>query len=268
MILEVLGSVQDGGAPHLGCTCDVCEKTREDPSLPGLISSLLLKENDDEDSAKYLIEATPDIRLQITGEFLDGVFLPHAKLGPIGGFEFFGEEGLDANMLTTYCNSDVEHYLMNNDPYRRMVDRGNIEIQGFDDGDSVRLQGTQIKALTYEHPHLGHKATAYKIIGENKTVFYLPDTNEWTERQLKEIEEADIAIIDGTFWNEDEIDRYNEVPHPTIEESMVRFKNYDTEIYFTHLNHTNPALREDSDERKELEENGFGVAVMDMEFDL
>lgn len=268
MKLEVLGSIQDGGAPHLGCKCDICESTRENPGFQRLISSLLLKENDEEDSATYLIEATPDIRRQIDGNFLDGVFIPHANLGPIGGIEFFGEEGLEANMLTTYCNEDTEHYLMNNDPYRKMIDRGNLELQRFEDGEKQQLQGAEIEALSFEHPHLGHQATAYKIHGNGKTVFYLPDTNEWTKRQLEEIEEADIAIIDGTFWSDNEIDRYDEVPHPTIEESIVRFKNTDTDIYFTHMNHTNPVLRKDSSEREELEEAGFNVAVKGMEFDL
>lgn len=267
MKLEVLGSVQDGGAPHLGCNCDICEKTREDPSRPGLISSLLLKETDQEYPSRYLFEATPDIRLQIDGHRVDGVFIPHAKLGPLGGLEFFGEESLDTDMMTTYCNGDVEHHLMNNDPYRRMIDRGNLEIQSFDDGDEVELQGVTVEAITYEHPHLGHAATAYKLKGD-QTIFYLPDTNEWTEEQLREIEKADVAIIDGTFWNEDEIDRYDEVPHPTIQDSMERFADTDTDIYFTHLNHTNPALREESEERQKLEENGFGVVVMGMEFDL
>lgn len=268
MELEILGSVQDGGVPHLGCGCDICEATREDPSKPGLISSLLLKECEDGNCVRYLIEATPDIRLQVEWEFLDGVFIPHAKLGPLGGIEFFGEEGLDTTKLTTYCNEDVEHYLMNNDPYRRMVDRGNLELKRFDDGDTEKLQGVEIEAVSFEHPHLGHCATAYKIHGEEITVFYLPDTNEWTEEQLREIEEADIAIIDGTFWSEDEIDRYDEVPHPTIQRSMERFADHDTDIYFTHMNHTNPVLREESSERQELEENGFDIVEMGMEFDL
>jgi pyrroloquinoline quinone biosynthesis protein B len=33
-----------------------------------------------------------------------------------------------------------------------------------------------------------------------------------------------------------------------------------TEIYFTHLNHTNPVLQPGSEERRRVEERGFHVA--------
>ncbi|MFB6245596.1 MAG: MBL fold metallo-hydrolase [Candidatus Nanohaloarchaea archaeon] len=266
MKVEVLGSAQDGGTPHLGCDCEFCERTREDPTIHGLISSIMIEKS--EGSGRYLVEATPNIMMQIGSKYVDGLFVPHARLGTLGGIEFFGEEGMDADNLAVYCNPDVKHHLMNNDPYRRLIDRGNISTMDFCDGDSEQIGDGSIKALTMDHPHLGHDTTAYRIRGSERTLFYLPDINDWTPAIKREIEDADLAIIDGTFWSRDEIDRYDEVPHPTVQDSMEEFSDLETEIYFTHLNHTNPLLLKDSEEREEVESRGFGVAERGMEFEL
>jgi len=268
MKLEILGSTQDGGVPHLGCGCQVCKKAREDNQKSRYGSSILLKENSDEDSVRYLIDATPDIRQQLKGYYLDGVFLPHESLGHTTGILYFGEEGIDSEGLNVYCNEDVENFLMKNDPYRLLVDKGNIELQSFEDGDRQDIQGGIIEAKTYHHPQFGHETTAYTIKCEEKTAFYLPDITEFTDEIIKTIKEADIAIIDGTFWSRDEIDRYEEVPHPPIKETIEKMKDYDTEVYFTHINHTNPVLIPDSEERKQVEENGFKIAEEKMEIDL
>ncbi|MFB6145168.1 MAG: MBL fold metallo-hydrolase [Candidatus Nanohaloarchaea archaeon] len=268
MKVEVLGSVQDGGVPHLGCDCDLCESVRDDPEQSYSIASLLLKEDDEEDAIRYLIEATPDIRYQIRGKYLDGVFIPYAQIGNITGLLFLGEEGIDSRGINVYVNEHAENFLMQNDPFRRLIDRGNIEMESFEDGDEQRVQGGKVTAERYRHPMVKHNTTAYIIEGDSKTLFYLSDITEWNDDILERIQEADIAIIDGTFWSRDEIERFEEVPHPPIEESMGEMEGFETEIYFTHMNHTNPVLQEDSEERKELEGRGFKVAYEGLELDL
>ena len=53
-------------------------------------------------------------------------------------------------------------------------------------------------------------------------------------------------------------------PHPFITHSMERFAALPPEerarVRFIHLNHTNAALRPDSDARRTIEQNGFRVA--------
>lgn len=264
MIVEVLGNVQDGGVPHLGCECDICERARKN-SKRMLGTSILLRENDKENSVKYLIDVTPDVRHQIKGSYLDGVFIPHAQLGHITGLLYFGEEGLDADGLNVYCSEGVEDFLMKNDPFRFLIDRRNISIESFSDED-IEIQGASIEAVCLHHSQTNHKTSGYMIKGDDKKLFYLSDVTEFNDRSKEKISEADIAIIDGTFWSKDELDRYEEVPHPTIQNSMEKFSDLETEIYFTHFNHTNPVLRDDSDERKELEERGFNFAEKGLEF--
>lgn len=268
MEVKILGNIQDGGLPHMGCECELCQAAREDPCRQKFVSSILLREDSSEDSFRYLIDASPDIRNQISGKYIDGVFIPHHEIGHATGLLFFGEQGIDANGVTVFCNDRVENFLMKNDPYRYLVDRDNIDISQVQDGERKDLQGVDLEVREEHHENLNREVSTYFLEGPEKTLYYVPDIHEWSDSVVGSIREADIAIIDGTFWSRDEIDRYDEVPHPPIEETMGQMEDFETEIYFTHINHTNPVLREGSDERQELEDRGFRIAEQDMELEI
>ncbi|MFB6204192.1 MAG: MBL fold metallo-hydrolase [Candidatus Nanohaloarchaea archaeon] len=268
MKLEILGNVQDGGVPHLGCGCEVCEEARENPEKQRYVNAVMLKENDDEDSIRYMIGASPDIRYQIKGDYLDGVFVSHTHLGDITGLLWLGESSLDANSVPVYCTDDAEHYMKQNDPFRRLLDRENVEVHTVKDGQTIELQGGHIEPREVVHRGDYADALSFMIQGGEKKVYYVTDLDKWTEEAKKSVREADIAIVDGCFWEKEELDRYEEVPHPTVTQTMELFRDSSTEIYFTHMNHTNPILQEDSEEREELEDKGFGIVQRGMEFEI
>lgn len=267
MKVEVLGNAQDGGVPHLGCSCQNCEAVRNGNKEPLYVNSLLLKEDGSDNSVRYLIGATPDIRFQIVGKFIDGVFVSDSQMADMLGLLHFGKPVRDAKGVPVYSTPEVLEYLEENDPYKLLVDRENIEAHPVEPGEEVDVQGGKVTPV--EVNHYGENRTlAFMIEGEGKKLFYMSQTDEWREDNLEKVKEADIAIIDGCFWTPDEIDRYEEVLHPPIKQSLDRLEDVDTEIYFTHFNHTNPVIREDSDERQELEERGFGVVEKGDEFEI
>ncbi len=223
MKVEILGNVQDGGVPHLGCTCEVCENAREDPSETKFVSSLVLKEGEDNSSIRYVIGASPDIRHQIRGEYLDGIFVADTHLGDITGLVFLGKHAMNSDGATVYCNSEVEDFIMKNDPYRLMVDHGHMELQEFENGDEEDIQGASIEAREVISKGDYGDTSSYMIKGET---------------------------------------------HPTIQETMELFEDEDTDIYFTNMNHTNPVLRENSEEKQELEDRGFNLAEHGQEFEI
>ena len=54
------------------------------------------------------------------------------------------------------------------------------------------------------------------------------------------------------------------VPHPTIQDSLARLgqkQTGDPEIFFTHLNHTNPAHQQGSAEYQNIVQLGWRVSV-------
>jgi len=268
MKVEILGNVQDGGVPHLSCTCEVCEKAREDSSETKFVSSLVLKEGEDNSSFRYVIGASPDIRHQIKGDYLDGIFVSDTHLGDITGLVFLGKHAMNADGATVYCNSEVEDFIMKNDPYRLMVDHGHMETKEFENGNEEDIQGVSIEAREVISKGDYGDTSSYMIKGEDKKLYYVKDLDRWTREAKEAVEEADIAIIDGTFWSEEELERYQEVPHPTIQETMETFSETETEIYFANMKHNSPVLIEDSEEREELEEVGFSLAEHGQEFEV
>jgi pyrroloquinoline quinone biosynthesis protein B len=81
------------------------------------------------------------------------------------------------------------------------------------------------------------------------------------------------ALLDGTFYSGDELPGRNIrlVPHPTIQNS-IEFLNsiqqLKSQIFFTHLNHTNPLLDPDTVEVKSFSKTPYHVAKEWQEFEL
>lgn len=268
MKVEVLGNVQDGGVPHLGCDCEVCEAARNDCNEQKYVGALMLKENSEENTVRYLIDATPDIRFQIDGDYLDGVFVSHGHLGHIAGLPFFGTECLDTSDLPVYCTPEMRQFIMNNDPFRLLVDRNQIDIHPTQKGEEIEVQGGTVELRNVLHRYVNTDTVSFMITGEERKLFYMSDIDEWTEESIEYVKEADIAIIDGTFWSKEELDRYEEVPHPTIQDTMDRMEDFDTDIFFIHMNHTNPVLREDTEERQKMQDRGFDIVEQGDTFEI
>jgi pyrroloquinoline quinone biosynthesis protein B len=229
----------------------------------------MLKEDEEcHTRARYLIDATPDLRYQIQGRYLDGIFLSHEGLGHMTGLLFLGKESYDYSGIPVYTSEAANDFMDQNDPYRFLKDRDNIDVREIEDGDEQNIQGGKIEIVEVEHPQVETDNFCFMIHGENKKIFYISDINRWSPKTEELVREADIAIVDGTFWSADEIDRYEEVPHPTIQETMDEFEDSGTEIYFTHMNHTNPVFRKDSEERKEMNNRNYWIVEQGQEFDI
>lgn len=267
MRVEILGSAQDGGVPHLGCTCRACSAAREDPTKQRYAASI--KVSDEEREVNYLFDASPDIRYQLAGDdIIDSIFVSHGHLGHTPGLLYLGKESMNAEQVPVYCNPSAAAFIREeNYAYRLLVDRNNITLNEFTEGDTIDVMGLTVEPVGVTH--WGDMTTsAFMIRSKNRSLFYMTDIDQWTEKALERVREADIAIIDGSFWSKEEIGRYERVPHPPIKESLDRLQDVGTDVYFTHLNHTNPVLDPDSAERAQVEDAGFVVAEEGMEIDL
>ncbi len=74
-----------------------------------------------------------------------------------------------------------------------------------------------------------------------------------------------MAILDGTFFSPDELPGRDigTIGHPLITHSMDLLEPLVRErglrVYFSHLNHSNPALFPGSEQRKRVEQRGFRI---------
>ncbi|MDY6768891.1 MAG: MBL fold metallo-hydrolase [Candidatus Nanohaloarchaea archaeon] len=266
MKAEFLGSAQDGGVPHLGCSCEACSAAREDPMRQRSAASLRVF--DGERDVNYIVDLSPDIRHHVGDQFIDGVFLSHAHLGHITGLLYFGKESFNADNVPVHCSRTVADFLRDTAPYRTLIDRENIVLNEFSDGP-VSVMGVTVTPVPVENKGYVTTDTHGFVIDTGETeLFYVSDLDRWTGEAQERVASADIAVVDGCFWSQDEIDRYENVPHPAIRESIEVLDPDRTDIYFTHLNHTNPVLLPDSEERQQVEDAGFRIADEGMEIEL
>ena len=282
--ITVLGTTQDAGYPHIGCQKKCCNiyytgiKKKQKVVSLGLI--------DIKNNGKWLFEATPDISTQLADldqnhlkkeTIIDGVFLTHAHIGHYSGLMYFGREALGGKNIKLFTMPRMKKFLSQNGPWSQLVKLENIIFSDLQN-DSIITLNDQLKVTPFLVPHRDEfsETIGFKIKGKLKTALFIPDINKWEKWEkdiVEEVKNADFAFLDATFFKDGEIKRLmSEIPHPFIEETINLFKNetFETKnkVIFIHFNHTNPALQENSPERKKIEKQGFQFAFEGMRVEL
>lgn len=269
--LIILGTAQDGGLPHAGCRCVQCERARREPSFRRLPAAVGIHSGD----TTVLIDATNAFAEQIhllqfgdAGErYLSPqtVLLTHAHTGHYVGLWQLDRSVLAANAVRVLGPPLTIGLLAANEPWRQMVADGFITLAPLAPDETVEI-APDVRATPLPVPHRsewGTDTVAYLIDGPRRSVLYLPDIDDWSgwQRDVAEVvASADVALIDGTFWQP--FSRPG-VPHPPVRESLDRLAEVargGARILFTHLNHSNPLVDPASPEAAEVRERGFGVA--------
>lgn len=279
----VLGTVQDGGMPQTGCDCTRCAAARKDPSRARHVASLAV--HVPKTGRTWLVDAAPDLPAQIEeihtfrphpeGKVdrapVDGVLLTHAHIGHYLGLAHFGFESLNTKDLPVYVSPRMAAYLRANGPWSQLVRLGNIAIREFEPGKPFELdEGITVTPIQVPHRDEYSDTMAFVIRGPKKTLLYVPDTDSWAAwpKPLPDVlaeQKVDFALLDATFYSPDELpDRdVTKIKHPLITQSMDLLeplvKVGKLRVWFTHLNHSNPALDADGAARKAIEGRGFRV---------
>ncbi len=274
--LVVLGTTQDAGKPQIGCQRNCCKNLKSRFFVASLgVSDVKNKKN-------YLFDATPDITAQfqilssITGvKSIDGIFLTHAHSGHYTGLMYLGKEGMNASKTPVYAMPRLTNYLTKNGPWSQLVTLENINLKPLQSLIPITLDnGLVVMPIVVPHRDEYSETVGFKIIGTKKSALYIPDIDKWKlwEKDIiAEVKAVDYAFIDGTFFEDGEINRpIKDVPHPFVSESVSIFKNQPLsvkqKIYFIHLNHTNPAHYKLSPQRISIEKLGFRFASLGTQF--
>jgi len=287
----VLGIVQDGGLPHLGCTKNCCERARRDRSLAQRVASLALV-RDEPGAARrvFLIDATPDFVSQVDTALgdaarlarppdspVDGVLLTHAHIGHYTGLMYLGREAMAARAVPVWATRRMSDFLAGNGPWKRLVAGGHIDLRTLVPGEAVTLApGLSVEPLRVAHREEESDAVGFIVTGPERRLLYIPDIDDWGrwDRDIAAlVKSVDVALLDGTFYRSEDLGRRSagEVPHPFITSTMQRLESLVRDgkrVIFIHLNHSNPALEPGSDERRRIGENGFEVANDGLELEL
>lgn len=281
--LSILGTAQDAGMPQPNCFCENCKEAISDPAFKRSASSLAIID----EQKWHLIDATPDIKEQIIklqmtyqlrGKLMDRVFLTHAHLGHFPGLLFLGREAINSFNVPVYAGEKMKMLLENQAPWNLLTDLENIQIKSLNDKQVIQLSHSlTIKALEVPHRNEFSETFAFIIQGPRKKVLYIPDIDQWDDWDIDIHEIAqtvDVCLLDGTFYSVKELEHigrdFKEIPHPLMTETMDRLGDLtdETDIYFIHLNHSNPALDPFGEVRKVIEERGFNIAEDGMDIQL
>ncbi len=271
--IVILGTAQDGGYPQAGCNKECCKEAWKNPGLRKLVTSIAVIDPATKD--RWLFDITPDFKEQLHiledlspsthKNILSGIFLTHGHTGHYTGLIHLSREVMNANNVDVFAMPMMLKFLKANAPWSQINKQGNIKLNPLKNKTSTVLNN-RINVTPFLVPHRDEltETVGFKITGPNKTVVFIPDVDIWNENIIKIVRAADVALIDGTFFNENELsDRdLNEVRHPLIEESVNLFNQHPQKdkIHFIHFNHTNPVLKPDSKEHIKVIQSGFQIA--------
>ena len=282
--LVVLGNVQDGGSPHIGCVRPCCRNLFLRPRTERRVVSLGVMHWGQGSSVMF--EATPDLPSQwaylqenSSGKQPSVIFLTHAHMGHYSGLMHLGREALGARGVRVAAMPRMAEFLKTNGPWSQLVDLGNIELIPLeDDVPQLALEGTVVVTpLLVPHRDEFSETVGYRIVGPNRSALFVPDIDKWTtwHRSLtEELARVDFALVDATFFDAAEVNHrdMSEIPHPFVVETMEALDGLTVtekaKVHFIHMNHTNPLLDPESAASQTVEKRGFHVAREGMTFGL
>ena len=304
MRVRVLGSAAGGGFPQWNCGCTNCRDVRSgSPAVRARTQDSLAFSANGE--AWFLVNASPDIHRQVQAtpaltpralrhSPIRAIILTNGDLDHILGL-FSLRESLP---FAIYATDAVRSGLVENAIFRTLERfEGQVVWRRLDLGCEVPLAGTDDVAsgLTVEARaakgklpvHLENSskiASAEDNVGlwiretaTGKSAVYLAATSS-VDPFVSSLD-ADCVFVDGTFWSSDELpalgaskSRAEDMAHLPISGgtgSLAKLAKITARRkVYTHINNTNPILREDSPERGHVERAGWEVAFDGMEIDL
>jgi len=281
----ILGIAQDAGYPQANCYQAHCMRAWNDPDLRRTASSIAVI--DPASKAKYLFDATPDIREQLfrlhqaapDDSFdLNGVFLTHGHIGHYTGLMHFGHEASGSSGVPVYAMPRMRKFLSSNGPWDQLVRYNNIALKELADEELVFLdENLGVTPIRVPHRDEYTETVGYVIEGPKKSALFIPDIDKWDDwsTDIRDwIREVDYALLDASFYADGELPGrdMSVIRHPFVAETMALLDDLPDEerrkVIFIHMNHTNPLLIEGSDARRTVVDKGYRFATEGMQLDL
>jgi pyrroloquinoline quinone biosynthesis protein B len=303
MRLVILGSAAGGGFPQWNCNCRNCAGVRSGAirARPRTQSSIFVRPDDGADG--ILFNASPDILQQIRAHpalqparavrdtAIAGVVLIDGQIDHATGLFMLRERG---SALPLWCTDAVFDDLSEGNPVLRVlghycgVERHPIPLGGASfgvpgaEGLWLRALPLRSKAAPYSpHREAGEPGDNIGItltdVARGTSLFYAPGLGEITPAVFDAMASADMVLVDGTFWTDDEMIRLGlskktarDIGHLAqsgpggMIEWLSRLPS-STRRALIHVNNTNPILDENSPERAELARAGIEVCEDGME---
>ncbi|MFK8079575.1 MAG: pyrroloquinoline quinone biosynthesis protein PqqB [Granulosicoccus sp.] len=305
MKLKVLGSAAGGGYPQWNCNCPMCDGVRQGTiNAQARTQSSIAVSSDGADWV--LFNASPDILTQIQrcnvlqparslrDSGIASVVLMDAQIDHTTGLLMLRE---NSQPLKLFCTQPVKEDLSTGNPlFNVLAHYCDIDWREISIGDSeLIMEGAAdvvfkpLPLTSNAPPYSPHrdKPVAGDTIGmlmtdrnSGRSLFYAPGLGEMEPHVWDAMNKADIVLVDGTMWTDDEMiirgasqktaRSMGHLPQ-SGPGGMIEWLDKlpdTTRKVLIHINNTNPILDEDSNERKVLAEHGIEVAMDNLEIEL
>lgn len=304
MRIEVLGSSAGGGLPQFNCNCANCKGYREGKKTikRRTQSSITLSEDNEN---WVLFNASPDILEQIhNSSFLHPSKLRETKIKAIVLIDAqidhtTGLLGLrEGTPHEVYCTKEVNEELNTSYPLFKMLKHwngGGVKYNEIIPNNTAFNIPVMPSYEFYAHPLISNAPPYSKYrdkprVGDNigivvvnkktqKRLFYLPGLGVLEDHIIEEMGKADILLVEGTLWTNDEMIKGNfskklgtEMGHVPLNGKngliSVLDKLSKPRKILIHINNTNPILDESTSEFKELISHGIEISYDGMSINL
>ncbi len=304
MKIEVLGSSAGGGLPQFNCNCDNCKGYREGKTTikRRTQSSITISEDGEN---WVLFNASPDILEQIhNSPFLHPTKKRETKIKAIVFIDGQIDHTTGLLMLRegcpheVYCTKEVNEELNTSFPLFKMLkhwDGGGTNYHEIIPNNKMFEIPVMPNHEFYALPLISNAPPYSKyrdqprdgdnigVVVVNKTtgkrLFYLPGLGVLEKHIIEEMAKADVLLLEGTLWTNDEMIKGNfskklgtEMGHIPLNGEEGLIKLLDTlekpRKILIHINNTNPILDESNDEYKELISHGIEVSYDGMSIEI
>ena len=293
MQIRILGSAAGGGFPQWNCNCAGCQATRrgERGVHQRTQSSLAVRGSSGE---WFLVNASPDVRQQlerlrdrlstsIRSSPIAGVLLSDAEIDHTAGLMILRESN---EPLQIYGTDTVKQALTEGFSLLRVLkDYCGVKWSVIEPGSVVNI-ATEESSLEIEAFLLTGTPPKYMrssitqgnwVIGftfrdrlSGGVATYAPALAELTPSIIDRFESSDCILVDGTFWQDDELVRLGMSTRTALAMGHLPLSGEDGSLnrlsklspsrkIFTHINNTNPILIDNSPERRIVEAAGMEV---------
>lgn len=310
MRIRVLGSAAGGGFPQWNCACPNCSALRDGKIKARPRTQAQVAVSSDP-SHWFLLNASPDLRQQILatpelsvpsstlGSHISTILLTSADVDCVMGLLHLRE----FQPLHIYSTVSVRRILTEDNSLFRVLARSTPPVRwetlpldrliplvpptsaGAKDGffcKAVPLLGSYpdfvSDSLKGSFPP-EEAVIGLQLVHKEKRLFYAPSIPGVGEDWQRSVDESDLALLDGTFWKEDELIQAKrsrrtarDMGHLPLwgERGMLKrpFRLGKTKRVLIHINNTNPVLNEESPEHRAVRDAGWEIAYDGMEFNL
>ena len=307
MRVKILGSAAGGGFPQWNCACPQCAGARGS-TVNARVRTQTQAAITPDGSRWIFLGASPDLRQQILScpEFAPAagsrnspvhtIVLTSADVDAVMGLLHLRE----FQPLQIYSTIAVRRILTEENSIFRVLNRSNPPVRWetlpldrivplLPAVSSDKKTSLFCKAVPLDGSFPDYVSDSLRqglaqegavigltLVSNEKKIFFAPQLPGMGDSWLRCVEESDVAILDGTFWKDDELASAQKgatsaraMGHLPLwgDRGLLRqpFRPRKTRHVLIHVNNTNPILNEQSQESRFVREAGWEVAYDGME---